>query len=36
MSVNERISTYDSASSEYHRAFDLFLANTDQKIQARE
>ncbi len=36
MSTNERISTYDSASSEYHRAFDVFLANTDQKVKARE
>ncbi len=36
MYPNEPISTYDSSSSEYHRAFDVFLANTDQKIKARE
>jgi len=36
LTTNERISTYDSASADYHRAFDVFLANTDQKIKARE
>jgi SAM-dependent methyltransferase len=34
--MNQHISTYDSSSSEYHRAFDVFLANTDQKVKARE
>ena len=29
MTTNQRISTYDSASAEYHHAFDVFLANTD-------
>lgn len=36
MNTNQRISTYDSSSSAYHRAFDVFLANTDQKAKARE
>jgi SAM-dependent methyltransferase len=36
MTTNQRISAYDSASAQYHRAFDVFLANTDQKIRARE
>jgi len=36
MGNSERISTYDSQSPEYHRAFDVFLANTDQKVKARE
>lgn len=35
MSVTELVSVYDSQSPAYHRAFEVFLANTDQKEKAR-
>lgn len=36
MNTTERVSTYDSQSPAYHRAFEVFLAHTDQKVKARD
>ncbi len=36
MSQRELMSVYDSQSEQYHRAFQVFLAHTDQKQKARE
>jgi len=36
MNTTERVSTYDSQSPAYHRAFEVFLAHTDQKTKARD
>ena len=36
MNTVERVSTYDSQSAAYHRAFEVFLAHTDQKAKARD
>lgn len=36
MTTTECISTYDSQSPAYHRAFEVFLAHTDQKAKARD
>jgi SAM-dependent methyltransferase len=35
MNTMEPISTYDSQSPAYHRAFEVFLVHTDQKVTAR-
>jgi hypothetical protein len=36
MATRERISVYDSQSREYHRAFQVFLDHTDQKLRTQE
>jgi hypothetical protein len=36
MNTTEPISTYDSQTPAYHRAFEVFLAHTDQKAKARD
>ncbi len=36
MTTIERVCAYDSQSPAYHRAFEMFLAHTDQKAKARE
>ena len=33
--ANETIAVYDSQSPEYHRAFEIFLNHTDQKLKAQ-
>lgn len=36
MAAPQRISVYDSQTSEYHRAFQVFLDHTDQKVKAQQ
>lgn len=36
MNTTGRVSTYDSQSPAYHRAFEVFLTHTDQKVKARD
>ena len=36
MNTTERVSAYDSQSPAYHRAFEVFLAHTNQKAKARD
>jgi hypothetical protein len=36
MANGQTIAVYDSQSREYHRAFQIFLDHTDQKLQAQK
>jgi hypothetical protein len=34
--TDEAIAVYDSLTPEYHRAFEIFLNHTDQKLKAQQ
>ena len=36
MSTQQRVNVYDSQTSEYHQAFQVFLAHTDEKVKTQQ